>query len=238
MLLFLALLPATLYAFARFQIDIGMFKIDAATFFSFPDVWHFVAYISSWYNLLLGFVVINLVSNEYSYRMFRQQVIDGLSRGQLLGGKLMMIGLLAILSVLFTAICALIMGWTTTKELAEVSLFAKSYYLGALFLQSIAYMCLAALVALVVKRTGLSYVLFLFSSLIEMIFLNFVPAVAHPFFPKQVLGDMVSMPLAQDLNELGAEFVITPLGTALGLGVAYIIVFLGLSYWWLRRAGL
>lgn len=238
MLLFLALLPATLYAFARFELDIGIFKIDAATFFSFPDVWHFVAYISSWYNFLLGFVVINLVCNEYSYRTFRQQVIDGLSRGQVLAGKVIMILFLAALSIVFTAVCALIMGLVTTEAMGEVSMFAKVYWLGALFLQSVAYMCWAALIALVVKRTGLSYVLFLFSGVLELILLSFVPSNLQNYFPMQIVGDMVAMPLAQDLNDLGTEFTIMPIETAISLGVAYIFVFLGLAYWRVKKVSL
>src|SRR5688500_2377894 len=48
--------------------------------YNFPDIWMKLTYIASYFNLLLGILVIILITDEYSFRTLRQQVIDGYFR--------------------------------------------------------------------------------------------------------------------------------------------------------------
>src|SRR4030095_5563340 len=45
--------------------------------FAFPEVWHTVAYISSWFIFIPSIVVIMFITNEYTYKTHRQNIIDG-----------------------------------------------------------------------------------------------------------------------------------------------------------------
>src|SRR4051812_23219652 len=50
--------------------------------FSFPEVWHTIAYFSSVFVFIPSVVVIMLITNEYSFKTHRQNIIDGWSRNQ------------------------------------------------------------------------------------------------------------------------------------------------------------
>ena len=65
---------------ANFTIGaLGIHKL-----FAFPCVWATISWIASWFNILLGILVIMLVGNEYQFRTFRKQILDGVSRSQML----------------------------------------------------------------------------------------------------------------------------------------------------------
>src|SRR5687768_15483476 len=67
--------------------------------FTFPEVWHTVAYASSIFVIIPSIVVIMFITNEYTYKTHRQNIIDGWSRNQFMISK--MIDVL-IISVIIT----------------------------------------------------------------------------------------------------------------------------------------
>ena len=74
--------------------------------FEFPEIWHRVAYIGSFFHYLLAFLVILAISNEFDFHTFRLQLMDGLSRRALLAGKVLLILLLSLgATVLLVFIC-------------------------------------------------------------------------------------------------------------------------------------
>ena len=56
--------------------------------FSFPEAWRTVAYFSSLFVFIPAIVVIMLITNEYTYKTNRQNIIDGWSRNNFITGKL------------------------------------------------------------------------------------------------------------------------------------------------------
>ncbi|MDI3320842.1 ABC transporter permease [Pinibacter soli] len=66
--------------------------------FAFNEVWHTVAYFSSWFILFPAIIVIMLITNEYTFKTYRQNIIDGWSRNQFLSAKLLTLLLYPLLS--------------------------------------------------------------------------------------------------------------------------------------------
>jgi len=56
--------------------------------FAFPEVWHTVAYGSSMFTFIPAVLIIMFITNEYTYKTHRQNVIDGWSRAQFLTSKM------------------------------------------------------------------------------------------------------------------------------------------------------
>ena len=50
--------------------------------FDFPNVWHTVGYFSSFLLFIPGLMIITSITNEYTYKTHRQNIIDGWSRQQ------------------------------------------------------------------------------------------------------------------------------------------------------------
>ncbi len=76
--------------------------------FAFPNVWLTVAWMSSWVLYIPGFIIIFLITNEYTFKTHRQNIIDGLSRKQFVATKLALAFLLASLSTLIVGLAALV----------------------------------------------------------------------------------------------------------------------------------
>src|SRR6187431_330058 len=57
--------------------------------FSFPEVWHTSAYLISVFVFIPSVLIIMLITNEYTYKTNRQNIIDGWSRRDFMFAKLL-----------------------------------------------------------------------------------------------------------------------------------------------------
>ncbi|HAK12034.1 MAG TPA: ABC transporter permease, partial [Chitinophagaceae bacterium] len=73
--------------------------------FAFPETWHSVAYFSSWFVMIPSILVIMVITNEYTYKTHRQNIIDGMSRQEFMLGKMIDV---AIIAGVATIMCALV----------------------------------------------------------------------------------------------------------------------------------
>jgi hypothetical protein len=128
---------------------------------TFINVWEIVPFISSFLLVIPGFIIIMHTCSEYTYRTNRQNVIDGLSRDQYITTKLLFVITLALFSTIVTIITTFITG----ISLGDVS-FKGFKYIYYFFIQATAYISLAFLFALLLKKTGLTIGLFFIYSLI------------------------------------------------------------------------
>ena len=68
--------------FATINFDIGEvhFQLADQGIFNFPYIWHFNTYIAAFFKLFLAIVIVSMMSNEYSNKTIKQNLIDGLSK--------------------------------------------------------------------------------------------------------------------------------------------------------------
>ena len=100
---------------SRLNITVPGFSTDYL--YQFPNIWEFFPWIASWFNLLLAILIIVMTGNEYAFRTFRQHVIDGLSRYELLAGKGFSILIIGIYSTLMVLLFSLIFGLIFSRGL-------------------------------------------------------------------------------------------------------------------------
>src|SRR5215510_13108456 len=79
--------------------------------YSFPTVWHMTAYVSSFLLFVPGLLMIIFITNEYSYKTHRQNIIDGWSRNQFISVKIAVAILMAFLSTIFVFLTAMFFGF-------------------------------------------------------------------------------------------------------------------------------
>jgi ABC-2 type transport system permease protein len=176
------------------QINIGLPGSDNPLF-TFPMVWNTTTWLASWFNLLLAIMIMVLICNEFSFRTFRQHVIDGLSRTELFLGKVSLIVVFAIVGVILVFISTLVVGifynnagtWSYVFDTIHLSL--------VYFIQAIAYMSLAMMIAFLLKNIALSILIFiLYFFPIEPIIRNFFPDEILMFFPMKVISNLTPPP--------------------------------------------
>lgn len=190
-ILILHFLLFLLVIFISTQFEISVPGFTVKNLFQFPHVWESFAWIASWFNLLLAILLIVLVGNEYSYKTFRQQVITGLSRNDLILGKSIVIFIVAIYGVLLVFFTSTIFGLIFTKGLSVSILFEKSYILIVYFIQAIGYMTLGFLITILFRNTALSIVMFLlYFLLIEPIIRLLFPRDVRLYFPVKIISNL------------------------------------------------
>jgi ABC-2 type transport system permease protein len=129
--------------------------------FSFPETWHSVAYFSSIFVLLPSILVIMLVTNEYTYKTHRQNVIDGWSRVQFITSKLFDV---LIVSLVATTLYVLVAaGYGLYADNSSWNQWADQLqYIPLFLLQTFAQLSIAFLLGYLVKKAFIALGIFLF----------------------------------------------------------------------------
>lgn len=83
--------------------------------FAFPETWHSVAYFSSWFVMIPSILVIMVITNEYTYKTHRQNIIDGMSRQEFMLGKMIDVAIIAGVATIMCALVATGFGIYTSK---------------------------------------------------------------------------------------------------------------------------
>ncbi|WP_187262932.1 ABC transporter permease subunit [Pontibacter beigongshangensis] len=216
------------------DITINNTQLGAANY-QFPDIWLKLTYISSFFNTLLGILVIVLVSDEYTFRTFRQQIMDGLSRVELVLAKFYVTLGLAAVCTLFLLLIGLFFG---LRHSTDTSAGAIMQHLDALFyyfLQAVGFMSLAMLFGFVIKKSGLAIIAFIsYVLVLEPIIRSQIPDHIDKFFPTKVLSSLTPLPVQQLLDQATSPTeLLTPAWATLP-ALGYIGLFLLVSYLLLR----
>lgn len=184
-----------LVAFVANNLRINIQGITIEKIFQFPHIWNTLTWIASWFNLLLGIVAIILVTNEFQFNTFRKQLIDGLTRNELLLGKFMVFVFLSFYTMLLVLLVGLLFGLFKTPNFSLSNFALGLPFLPVLLLQSLGYMLLGMLFAFLLKSTALSIVSFiLYFFPVEPIIRTIIPDVISQHLPVKVIANLTPMP--------------------------------------------
>lgn len=211
-------------------------NIDRIPLYHFPDVWLNLIWWSGLFKVLLGIMVVISITNEYSYRTVRQNIIDGLSRWEFLGSKILLNTLLSATSVLLIFVIATITGFIYTPEIQWKYVFTDLEFFLAYFLEIFEYLSFALLLGILIRRSGLTIILLLLSGMLELIIkLNiddYFPE-AVPFFPLESISALVPLPVYRyGFMEIQDYIKLSSVAIALG----WTLIFNYLSYFRLKKA--
>jgi ABC-2 type transport system permease protein len=129
--------------------------------FELPETFHTTAFFSSVFVFIPAIVVIMLITNEYTYKTNRQNIIDGWSRNSFLLGKFFNVLIISLLvSILFTAISFIIAQVATTKPVSDP--WSQSRYIWLFALQTFSQLSIAFMVGFLVRRSFIALGVFVF----------------------------------------------------------------------------
>ncbi|SFD14374.1 ABC-2 family transporter protein [Chitinophaga sp. CF118] len=128
------------------------------TAYDFPLVWQSVANVSSYTSGIFSLLLLTLVTNEFTFKTHRQNVIDGWDRRDFVFAKLFWVLALAVLALVVSMLTALYFGFFYGEKAFSAEGIS---YMGYYFLQVLLSLCMALLLAIFVKRAGLAIVLYL-----------------------------------------------------------------------------
>ena len=169
--------------------------------YSFPKVWQTVGWMSSWLLYLPGMLIIMLMVNEFNFKTHRQNVIDGLSRSQFINVKILLAIILAALITFINALTAFYFGSISSGSFTTESMANIGY----VFLQSIAYIFFALMLAVLFRRSGLAIIVFILYGLIfewiitALITFNFHLQPLGYFLPLQASDVLIPIPFGNKI---------------------------------------
>lgn len=129
--------------------------------FTFPEVWHTVAYASSIFIFIPALAVIMFITNEYTYKTHRQNIIDGWSRKQFMTSKFIDVLFIALLVTILFTLTALIIGIVNNSE-GKGNVWNGAGYIGLFALQAFAQLSIAFLIAFLIRKAFIALGIFLF----------------------------------------------------------------------------
>jgi len=202
-----------LIASIEFNIGSIEFRVADQGIFNFPYIWHFNSYIAAILKLFLAIVIVSMMSNEYSNRTIKQNLIDGLSKKEFIMSKFLTVLIFAGVSTLFLFIVTMILGYSFS-DFTELSIvFSDLEYLLAYFIKLTGFFAFCMFLGILVKRSafalGFLVVWFIFEGILYAI-LNFkvfkgtdIATNIMQFFPLESMSNLVVEPFSR-LNAVQA----------------------------------
>lgn len=118
--------------------------------YSFDMTWHTTSYAIGCTLLLPAMLLAILITNEYGYKTHRQNIIDGLTRQEFIGVKLLMALIFAAAATVLVFLTALVFGLLSGTSFSFHGISNVGYF----FLKALTYNSFAVLISVLVKRTG------------------------------------------------------------------------------------
>lgn len=209
----------------------------------FPVIWHNVTWLISFGKFFLAIIIINNISNEYSFGTFKQNVIDGLTKNEFMQSKVLMNFLFAFTSTLFVFAIVMILGGIFSDQF---DIFNGIEFIAGYFVEIFAYIVLAMFLSFLFRKSVFAilslFVLFIGESILRVIeyfireggekigkdnplFTSFLPLSSNGniigFPPGDVTKYLMGNKFFQE-SHVNWEYLVA--------NVIYIIVFLSLSY--------
>ena len=242
-----AIIVVALIGFAELNFGVSAkFKLKDLGIYNFPNIWHFTAYIVSLLKLFLAAIVVFSISQEFSNRMFKQNIIDGLSKWEFLKSKLLTIGVFSTLSTLFVAIISLLLGLKNSDPYASYEFLSEFFFLGLYFVKIFLFLVLFLFLTILFRNSIFPFLTFFIFWIIEGIFSiiciiletqSLIPhwlANIYQYLPLYTISKIVESPferiepnvsgVGDSLFSISKDIDIPWMHLALGIG--YIILFI------------
>ena len=226
---FLALILASLTSiFSQIEINGPELSLGNEIFYKFPDVWQNLAFAAKWFATFLAILVITSVSNEYSYRTNRQNIIDGLSRTQFITSKVALVFLLGIIGTVFLWLASTLLGLIYA---GADHYFQNIEFLFAYFMSVIGLYSMALLFGVLIRKAALSILALLgYAFIVEPIMRSQLPGEITRFLPLKTMGNLIPQPYGRYIPIEIVETITHVEPLYLATTTAYIALFLFLAY--------
>jgi ABC-2 type transport system permease protein len=141
---------------AAIKFDIGPIKFHLAEqgIFNFPYIWHFNTFVAALLKIFLAIIIVSMMSNEYTYKTIKQNLIDGLSKKEFIASKFLTVVLFSLVSTVFVFVTSLILG-SIYSDYTEIGIvFSDLGFLVAYFIKLLGFFSFCLFIGILVKRSA------------------------------------------------------------------------------------
>ena len=206
----------------------------------FPWVWQNITFFATIRYVLIfpAIVIIILITNEFTYKTIRQNVINGMSKAEFITSKLLIILLMSLAMTVLLTIGTLIIGVSHTSELTWEMVAEKSTFTIGFFIIMLTFQVYALFFGFLMRNTGLAIALFtLYVFIVEPILYYFLKSpIVHPnnispYLPVNAVLRVVEYPSIEVLKKvMGLNLQDSVSVTACLIALGYSAVMIGIVY--------
>ncbi|PQL92544.1 ABC transporter permease [Apibacter adventoris] len=230
--------------------DLDLAKLGA---FDFPYIWQNITYFAAIGKIFLAVIIITNITNEYSNRTLKQNLIDGLSKKEFIQSKFLTTLVFSLLSTLFIFLIGLILGVSFSEN--SVSFFQNIDFIGAYFMKLVLFFSFCMFLSVLMKKTAFSFLMLFVWWVLESIlggvesflrikFFDQNPLkvkMVYNYLPLQTSSNLIKFPelSLEDYILGGRPFTQGAVDYSFFIvSVFYIIIFVMLSYILLKKRDL
>lgn len=196
---------------AAIKVEIGPIKFQLAEqgIFNFPYIWHFNTYIVGLMKIFFAIIIVAMASSEYSYKTLKQNLIDGLSKKEVLYSKVYTMIAFILASTLFTFIISLILGFSFSDYTELGIVFSEMEYFLAYAVKLFAFFSMCLFLGIWIKRAAFALGFLIVWQMIEGISFglmkwklsNIIPSLSaeqvFAFFPLNAISNLIKEPFTR-----------------------------------------
>ena len=242
---------------AAIKFDIGPIKFHLAEqgIFNFPYIWHFNTILAPEFKITLAIIIVSMMSNEYTYKTIKQNLIDGLSKKEFIASKFLTVVLFSIVSTVFVAVISLILGSIYSDYTEWGIVFTDLRFLVAYFIKLVGFFSFCLFIGILVKRSAFALGFLILWQMFEgftrgmirwKLFDGETTDAIMGFFPLNAMFNVLKEPFSRlsavqsVANQIGEEIALD-YGTSLldmGIVLAWTAIFIWGSYRILKKRDL
>lgn len=218
------------------------------TLYFFPDIWQNLTFFASIRYVLIfpALVIIILITNEFTNKTIRQNVVNGLSKQDFLFSKLQFILLFSLLVTVILGIVIFFLG-LSHSDAQQLSMMSRKFiFLAGFFIQILSYLIFAFFFGFLLRHTGLAIALFtLYTLIIEPVVFYilkipfFQPNNISPYLPVNSVLRIVEYPAIPFLQKFtGITLQNSVSSSSCGIALLYSAVMIGIVFWLMVRKDL
>ena len=231
------------------NVEFGPIKFNLAEqgIFNFPYIWHFNTFIIALLKIFFAIVIVAMIGNEYSYKTIKQNLIDGMSKGEFLKSKVYTIAAFVGISTLLVFIISLILGGIYSDYNEFQIIFSELEYLLAYAVKLFGFFSFCLFLAILIKRSAFALGFLALWQVFEGIaygllrwrLSDLIPQLSAEqvikFFPLRSIGNLITEPFTrlsaiQNIaDQLGEDFT-KDYGVSF-LNITVVLVWSALFIW-------
>lgn len=157
------------------EIDVNGIEVKLAELgiFNFPYVYHLSTYIISFLKIFIAIVLVSLTASEYSNRTLKQNLIDGLSKKELVLSKFYLALVLALLTTVLVFFASLSLGFLFSDYTESTAIFSDLEFFLGFFVSHLLFFCFCLFAGILVKKSafalGFVFVWWIFEGILRLI---------------------------------------------------------------------
>ena len=242
---------------AAIKFDIGPIKFHLAEqgIFNFPYIWHFNTFVAALLKIFLAIIIVSMMSNEYTYKTIKQNLIDGLSKKEFIASKFLTVVLFSIVSTVFVTVMSLILGSIYSDYTEWGIVFTDLRFLVAYFIKLVGFFPFCLFIGILVKRSAFALGFLILWQMFEgftrgmirwKLFDGETTDAIMGFFPLNAMFNVLKEPFSRlsavqsVANQIGEEIALDYNTSLLDMGIvlAWTAIFIWGSYRILKKRDL